>query len=170
MVGVEDFEEVSKEQMEWLKNGGRNRIERMAKRFMKIWEKAGRSGDFYVSIDLPSDILVVARRKGAIAYCVWKFDYNKMELAQKTYEQIKEHYADLETLTITNLKDYFSLESDLIIITDVSWHGEDAYWQGWITAAQSSQLSLFPTDFEGVQKMTEDNLGNRLLEVVVHND
>ena len=144
MVGVADSREVSKEQMEWLKNGGRNRIERMARRFMKVWWKAGRKGDFYVSIALPSDILVVAKRQGAVASAVWRFDHDKMELAQKLYENIKEHHDDLETLTITNVKDHWGLESDLIISTEETWHGTDAYWYGWEFCDIIIPSELFP--------------------------
>jgi len=144
MVGVQDFKEVSEEQMEWLKNGGRNRIERMARKFMKVWEKAGRRGDFYVSIDLPSDILVVAKRKGAVASSIWRFGHNKMELAQKICANLKEHHDDLETLMITNLKDYLELESDLLIRTDVTWHGSDAYWHGLEFCDTIIPAELFP--------------------------
>lgn len=90
MSEVDTGRKATKKQMEWLKNGGRDRIERMAKKSMKDWEKAGHEGDFSLLITLASDILLIARRKGAVAYSVWKFNYDEIKRVQKMYKDIKE--------------------------------------------------------------------------------
>ena len=148
MTSVEDEIEVTDAQMEWLKTGGRNRIERMAKRFMNVWKKAGNDGDFYVSIYLPSDILVVVKRRGSNVQIALKFHWDEIERAEATYEGLKGHYHDLEILTITNIKDYFNLEGNLTIIK-LSWHGQDILWQGWDYCSTIIPAKLFPHGFLG---------------------
>jgi hypothetical protein len=141
MVGVEYDHEVSEAQMDWLKSGGRNKIERMADRFMKIWKKAGKTGDFFVTIFLPTDILVIARNANGIGR-ISKFDYNKMKQAEELRENIKKSYSDVETL-ITTAKEYWAL-GDLAIMVNETWHGNEAQLRGWEYCSTIYPPGLFP--------------------------
>jgi len=127
MVGVESFKEVTDEELEWLKSGGRNKIERMAKRFMKIWRKGG---DFYLSIDLPTDILVCVKPKDSKVTSVWRFDHYRREQAVRLFKAIKEKAEEGDEVRITTMKEELGC-GDNEIRVDVTWHGTEAYWRGW---------------------------------------
>ena len=127
MVGVEVIRECSKEEMEWLKNNGRNRIERMVKRFNKKILRG--HGDFWITIDLPTDILVIAYPLGGITSRVYRFDQRRKQMAKELAERLK-NVPEIARVEVTTGKEYFELKDNQYHI-DATWHGTYAYWKGW---------------------------------------
>jgi len=126
MVGVDSTRKCSKAEMDWLKNGGRDKIEKAAKQFN---QKGNVPGDFYVSIMLPSDIMVSIRSIGAVAYQVYCFGFCQKMAARKLWNKLRNH-PEVEEATIQTGKQLHEIADNEYYI-DVSWHGDEAYWRGW---------------------------------------
>jgi hypothetical protein len=124
VVGVDDIRKCSKREMTWLRNRGRNKIERLAKRFNKFQIP----GDFYVSIILPTDILVCIRGIGALATTVYRFDQYRREDALKLYRKLRNH-PEIEEAKLSTGKKMHHLKDNEYYI-DITWHGREAYWKG----------------------------------------
>lgn len=140
MVGVQSYREVTAEQIEWLKNGGRNRIERMAKRFMKIWSGAG---DFYVRITLPTDIATCAATKDSPLTKVWIFDHYRRKQAEGFFETLKKGAKEGDEVRITTMKEEMGLRDNEIMV-DVTWHGDRAFQEGWEYCETVIPDGMFP--------------------------
>jgi len=124
MVGVQDLKKVSFETLKWLEEGGRNRIESAVKKAFK--EDAAVFG---ISIILPSDIIVYARRKGAVATVFWTFGKKERKEAQGLLEKVRERNSDLEESGIEEAYKHFHIEPDEVM-TDTWWYGNQNYWKG----------------------------------------
>jgi len=140
MVGVENVRSCSEEEMNWLVNGGRNRIERMARRFNREILK-GR-GDFYISIDLPTDIIIYVESMRSGVGAVYRFDRRQREQAERLYRWFKYH-PEVKTVKLTTGKEFFDLDDHSFRIS-VTWHGDYAYWQGWSYVETVIPENLFP--------------------------
>jgi len=143
LVGVESFKKVTDEELEWLKNGGRNKIEQMARKFMKIWQKAGKHGDFYLTIDLPTDILVCAKRKESKVTHIWRFDHYRRESAVELFKALKKEAKEGDEVRITTMREEWDC-GDNEVRVDVTWHGTEAYCTGWEYCFSVVPEKLFP--------------------------
>jgi hypothetical protein len=127
MVSVDNITDCGKKEMAWLTNRGRTRVERMARRFNSEILKGG--GDFYVTIDLPTDVLVVITPIGSVCSSIYRFDKYRRKAAVKLYRLLKDH-PEVSEAKLVRAKRYLGL-SDTQYQIDVGWHGNEAYWRGW---------------------------------------
>jgi len=139
MVGVENITNCGEEEMAWLTNHGRNRVERMAHRFNSEILKG--YGDFYVTIDLPTDVLVVITPIKSVVSSVYRFDQYRRKTAVKLYRLLKDH-PEISVAKLVTAKKYFGLKDTQYRI-DVNWHGTEAYWKGWDYVSTIIPKTLF---------------------------
>lgn len=139
MVGVSNISKVSRKTMEWLSNGGREKMYQLVSRLERKLVKEGKIGDFSCLIGLPRDVIfyeefgggfgrfgtVKITKKRTLEY--WRNLAERLtEKANATSQIIhdKLKYGEIGyRATVKTGKEVYELADDEVY-TDFSWHGE----------------------------------------------
>ncbi len=122
MVGVQDVHSVTPKQMLWLRRGGRERLYELFREMEEKLRRLGLLGDFYGTIWLPTDIIVVAFGRGCVGVS-WTFDEDEKDEAERFAEEIRRLNPEAE-VQVETARDHMEMEEGTII-TDFTWHGDE---------------------------------------------